>query len=174
MGDPFTKDRPKNLAIPAHSKSLAARQIELSAEIDAILWRDFDTAYGAPESVPLDLKLLMFGNQMQALDATHRLWCGLCHQHAYMSSAAEPALPLLMLALRQSGDLIKIEILDILLGFVRCLQPEVGFTQRILHSIVERRHEIEELKSSTHEDLANFADSVFEAIDKNQTEQVAP
>lgn len=123
MGDPFTKERPKKLATPAHSETLAERQASLASEIDAIRWEDYDTAYEAPKSVPLDLKLLLFGDQKQALKATHRLWYGLCHQHAYMSSAAEPALPFLILALRESGDLIKIELLDILLGFVRCQQP---------------------------------------------------
>lgn len=172
MGDPFTKERPTKLASPAHCQSLEARQVELSAEIDSIPWQEFDTAYEAPESVPLDLKLLMFGDQKQALKASHHLWCGLCHQHAYLSSAAEPAFPYLMLALRESGDLVKIDILDILLGFVRFQQPDINFTQRILNAIVEQRPEIEKLKDSSNEEVADFADSVCEALDETRAEQV--
>jgi hypothetical protein len=169
MGDPFTKERPKKLATPAHSKTLAERQASLSCEIDSIPWEDYDTAYDAPKSVPLDLKFLLFGDQKQALDAAHRLWCGLCHQHAYMSSAAEPALPFLMLALRESEDLIRIELLGILLGFVRCHRPEVGFTLRVLLSIIELRNEIEELKSSKHKEVADFARSVCEALNESRS-----
>jgi len=171
MGDPFTKERPKKLASPAHCQSLEARQVELSAEIDAIPWQEFDTAYDAPESVSLDLKLLMFGDQKQALKASHHLWCGLCHQHAYMSSAAEPAFPFLMLVLRESGDLVKVEVLDILLGFVLCQQPDVEFTQRILNAIVEQRPEIEKLKDSPNEEVAGFAESVCEALNETRAEQ---
>ena len=168
MGDPFTNELPQKLAIPPHSKSLEARRVELIGEIEAVQWEDFDTAYGASESVPLDLKLLMFGDQKQSLAATHRLWCGLCHQHAHMSSAAEPALAFLLLALRESDDLIKIEVLDILVGFVICQQPEIEFSQRVLCAIVERRQEIEDLKSSQHEEVAGFANSVCEALDETQ------
>ena len=171
MGDPFTKDRPKKLGTPAHCHSLKARQVQLSAEIDAIYWQEFDTAYNAPESVPLDLKLLMFGDQKQALKASHHLWCGLCHQHAYMSSAAEPAFPFLMLALRESGDLVKVEVLDILLGFVLCQQADVEFTQRILDAIAEQRSEIETLKESSNEDVAGFAESVCEALNETRADQ---
>ncbi|QDT99900.1 hypothetical protein [Gimesia aquarii] len=173
MGDPYIKERPKKLATPAHSPSLEASQNELYAQIDAICWRDFDTAYKAPESVPLDLKLLMFGDQKQALNASHRLWCGLCHQHAYMSSAAEPALPFLMLVLFESGDLVRVEVLDILLGFVRCQRPDLNFTQRVLRAIRERRPEIEKFKESSNDEVASFAESVCEALDENRAQQGA-
>lgn len=166
MSDPFTNERPKELASVPHSRALAERMASLKQEIDAITWQDFDTAYGAPESVPLDLSLLLFGDQKQALAASHRLWCGLCHQHAYMSSAAEPALPYLMLGLRESNDQIRSEILDILLGFVRCHDPQAEFTERVFSDIARRRSEIEELKRSEYEEVADFAAAICAAIDK--------
>jgi hypothetical protein len=170
MSDPFTKERPKKLASIPHSRALAERMESLKQEIEVIRWQDFDTAYGAPTSVPLDLSLLLFGDQKQALEASHRLWCGLCHQHAYMSSAAEPALPYLMLGLRESNDLIRIEILDILLGFVRCHDPRAEFTDRVFSEIARRRSEIEELKRSGNREVVDFAAGICAALDEIRAE----
>ncbi len=52
-----------------------------------------------------------------AMKATHALWCGLCHQHAYISSAALPAYPFILEVLDSANDDLAVEILDILLGF---------------------------------------------------------
>ena len=143
-----------------------ARFDGLTAELSAVNWADFTTAYEAPDTVPLDLRLLLFGNEKQALEAAHRLWCGLCHQHAYLSSAAEPALPFLLAGLRESNDRIRVEILDILVGFVLCQEPSVPFTRRLLEGVLESRPFIEGLRQSDQREVADFAEWICESIDQ--------
>ena len=68
------------------------------------------------------------------------LWCGLCHQHAYVPSAAVPAFPFLIIALRNCDATLRTELLDIFAGFVECTDPEhpgaTGEFQRELRSLL--------------------------------------
>ena len=89
---------------------------EFEQHLNAIPWADFDTAYGPAVDVPGQLKLLAGSDRQAALDATHELWCGLCHQHVHVGSAALPALPFLLRVLDDADREISIELLDILLG----------------------------------------------------------
>src|SRR5688572_16788748 len=130
MRNPFRLLRLRIFPRP-HSAALAARRDELSAQIAAIDWPSYETAYGPAVKTPGDLHLLLFGTEEQAMAAASGLWAGLCHQHAYLSSAAEPALPFLLNALRESNDRIKTEILDIFLGFVVCRDPAQSFSTRV-------------------------------------------
>ena len=71
--------------------------------IDEIDWSQYETAYGnaaqdiphfqagKTPSVPRSLWDLFSGDRERAIRATGDLWAGLCHQHAYISSAALPA-----------------------------------------------------------------------------------
>ena len=71
--------------------------------IDEIDWSQYETAYGnaaqdiphfqagKTPSVPRSLWDLFSGDRERAIRATGDLWAGLCHQHAYVSSAALPA-----------------------------------------------------------------------------------
>ena len=88
-------------------------------EID---WAGFETAYGPAVKVPTHLANLFSPDATERLDATHALWCGLCH--AYVSSAALPALPFLFEALDRTDDATAVEILDILAGFAYCTRPD--------------------------------------------------
>jgi hypothetical protein len=85
--------------------------------LQAIAWCDFDTAYGPAVSVPDQLRRLAGQNRTEALAATHDLWCGLCHQHVQVGSAALPALPFLLEVMDRADRDITVELLDILLGF---------------------------------------------------------
>ena len=97
--------------------------------IDEIDWSQYETAYGnaaqdiphfqagKTPSVPRSLWDLFSGDRERAIRATGDLWAGLCHQHAYISSAALPAYDFLMIALRELDDELKVELLDIFLGF---------------------------------------------------------
>lgn len=58
--------------------------------------------------------------------AGHWLWCSLCHQHAYVSSAALPAAPFIIDVLGRKQAPIVVEALDILLGFIRCTEPSMA------------------------------------------------
>ena len=53
---------------------------------------------GKTPSVPRSLWDLFSGDRERAIRATGDLWAGLCHQHAYISSAALPAYDFLMIA----------------------------------------------------------------------------
>ena len=101
---------------------------ELYKMIDEIDWPQYETAYGnaaqdiphfqcgQTPSVPHSLEKLFSGNWNKAMQAASDLWAGLCHQHAYISSAALPACGFLMIALRELDDELKVELLDIFLG----------------------------------------------------------
>jgi hypothetical protein len=160
----YTKRRREPPRAPAHSRALMAVRDKLTREINTIDWMTFDTAYENPQTVPVDLKLLLFGDEDQAIHAIDRLSASLCHQHAYLSSAAEPALPFLIEAVQRSDERMKVHILDILLGFVSCHDPELPFTNRILEGISAERPILEILRNSEREDLAEFAEMVCEAL----------
>ncbi|MDQ5936624.1 MAG: hypothetical protein QG574_3960 [Cyanobacteriota bacterium erpe_2018_sw_21hr_WHONDRS-SW48-000092_B_bin.40] len=89
-------------------------------------WSKYETAYGAASgtndwgSVGEQLLNLASQDDEKAMKAAHHLWCGLCHQHAFISSAALPALPFILEVLDNANETIALEILDILLGFAAC------------------------------------------------------
>ena len=169
MSDPFIRERPKKLDAPPQSASLFSRIDQISSELQIIDWSGYSTAYNAPESVAPDLKLLLFGSEAQASRATHRLWCGLCHQHAYVSSAAEPALPFLLLGLKESSDPIRVDILDILLGFVVCYDPKLPFSRRIFGRLKSEYQYMFDLVSYSHQGVAELAKSIIDEIKNKET-----
>jgi hypothetical protein len=89
-------------------------------------WSKYETAYGSASgtnewgSVGEQLLNLASQDDEKAMKATHHLWCGLCHQHAFVSSAALPALPFILEVLDSANESLALEILDILLGFAAC------------------------------------------------------
>lgn len=95
----------------------------LQQKLQLIDWSNFYTAYSAALDVPIQIMLLLSDEpdrHSEAMQASHQLWCGLCHQHAFVSSAALPALPFLIRGLDSCSDELKVEILDILYGFSIC------------------------------------------------------
>ena len=92
----------------------------MDKQLSAVSWSDFDTAYGPATDLPGQLRRLAGPDLPDALAARHELWCSLCHQHVFVSTAAVPALPFILGALDVAGPQLTIEILDILLGFARC------------------------------------------------------
>lgn len=97
---------------------------DFAQRIDNIDWKQYDTAYGRADIISEQLKRLVCGDREIEMKAAHDLWCGLCHQHAYISSAALPAFPFLLEVLKVADDEIAVEILDIFFGFVGCSCPE--------------------------------------------------
>ena len=91
--------------------------------VNQIDWTNYETAYGIAHNIPKLLIDLIGNDQQKTLDATHNLWCGLCHQHAYASSAAEPAYPFLKEVLIHTTPIIQVELLDIFYGFAVCTNP---------------------------------------------------
>lgn len=86
-------------------------------------WSQYQTAYGEASPVASQLRRLRSENKDDALAATHDFWCGLCHQHVQISSAAQPALPFLLEVFADADDRLKTELLDIFLGLAITSNP---------------------------------------------------
>ena len=91
--------------------------LTLNSRLNAIRWEDFGTAYGPAVDVPAQLQRLAGPDKTEAMAASHDLWCGLCHQHVHVGSAALPALPFILEVLDGADRDLTVELLDILLGF---------------------------------------------------------
>jgi len=135
-----------------------------------IPWESFSTAYGSASDVPLEIENLFSHDLSIAKEASHKLWCGLCHQHAFVSSAALPALPFLLLALNQVSDSLKIEILDMLAGFAKCskLQLSEYWAFKLREELVKEIQLFEMLSKSGNTDVAEFAIWVCEELSENR------
>lgn len=99
------------------------KRVTFARRLNAIDWASYDTAYGPAVRVPGQLLRLAGTGKRSAVAASHDLWCGLCHQHAFVSSAALPALPFILQVLEHADPELTVEILDILLGFAVCTNP---------------------------------------------------
>lgn len=147
---------------------------EISTAIDKIEWADFETAYGnAKDTIPFYLKNLFCIDKQIAMDATHQLWCSLCHQHAFISPASLPAYDILKTGLLTLDDQLKIEILDIFQGFSHCTceayfastkQPpekwEVELRQKLMLDITI----FGELTADKNEEISQLAGTIYKGL----------
>jgi hypothetical protein len=128
-------------------------------ELQQVDWSQFETAYGVATDVPGQLVRLFSPNHDDAMAASHELWCGLCHQHAYVSSAALPALPFLIRALDALDAKLAVEVLDILCGFAVCTAgdslPDWG--RRLRQSLLVESRRFEALTHHQDEDVSDWA-----------------
>ena len=99
------------------------------------------------------------------MDATHQLWCSLCHQHAYISTAALPSYDILKIGLLTLDDKLKIELLDILQGFsaftsdkyfVAIKQTPSDWEQELRRKLILDLANIEEFTKHTDEQISSF------------------
>jgi hypothetical protein len=147
-----------------------------AAEIDQVNWQDFSTAYGIADNVPSLLRQLAAPDAENATEASHNLWCGLCHQHAYVSSAALPSYPILLKVLHSADEELAVEILDILLGFARCTAPVAGIDpssrphwEADLHDqMIADKGAYEAFAKSGNEVVRGFASDIIEALGKTE------
>jgi hypothetical protein len=145
--------------------------------LNAIAWGDFHTAYGPAVKVPGQLRRLAGPDRKAALDATHELWCGLCHQHVQVGSAAVPAFPFLLEVLDTADRDMTVELLDILLGFAigvnrqravdfqRSLgrtevAPEEQWVANLRAALLAELPRFHRLAASPDEDVADFAERI--------------
>ena len=151
---------------------------ELYKMIDEIDWSQYETAYGnaaqdiphfqcgQTPSVPRSLGELFSGDWNRAMAATSDLWAGLCHQHAYVSSAALPACDVLMLGLQELDDELKVELLDIFLGFAACTgrSAETDWEKQLREKLTNHLPVFAGLVSSEHEDISYFSQRIVEEL----------
>ena len=116
--------------------------------VNSIAWGNFGTAYGPAMKVPDQLQRLGGPDRKAALEASHQLWCGLCHQHSQIASAALPALPFLLEVLDTADRDLTVELLDILLGFaIGVKQQDAVEHQRSLDQAIFDERWVAELRA---------------------------
>lgn len=148
---------------------------EIESKIDSINWADFETAYGnAENTIPFYLKNLFCSDTSIAMHATHQLWCSLCHQHAFVSTAALPSYDILKIGLLQLNDELKIELLDIFKGFSECtcekyLTPRTArdWEQEIRHKLISDIKLFEDLAKHSDEGISSFAVEIVDSLKNN-------
>lgn len=157
----------------------------LRERLDAIDWSKYETAYGnaaGPHafetakgkiverwgSIADQLERLASRDRSTAMDASHHLWCSLCHQHAYVSSAALPALPFLLEVLDEATDQLKVEILEILTGFAECSTPQGGepdWHRELRSELSKAKPRFEALtQGEPNVEICNFAERILAAL----------
>ncbi|HSH02981.1 MAG TPA: hypothetical protein VLL52_10720 [Anaerolineae bacterium] len=122
-----------------YSAELEAFEVEIYQAINQVAWVEFRTAYSDASPIPVKLEALLLGDLDSALNAAGELWASLCHQHAYLSSAALPAYPFLRLALEYGPIVLQIEILDIFRGFATVELKEFGIDKVAWHEALASR-----------------------------------
>ncbi len=158
---------------------------EVEIILQKINWNEYETAYGnANEDIPhyidigdsrgytpkirTSLLELFSDDRKIAMDASHQLWCGLCHQYAYVLSAALPSFDILMLALRTLDDQMKIEVLDILKGFAYCTsQNDVilnNWKGLLRNKLAQNIDYFKELGEHPIEDVSSFATDILDGL----------
>ena len=157
--------------------------LELSQMLDSVDWSQYETAYGnaaqdiphfqcgQTPSVPHSLWDLFSGNRERAMQAAGGLWAGLCHQHAFVSSAALPAYDFLMLALREMDDELKVELLDIFQGFAVCTErfsSDALWPRQLREKLKADLPVFTALSGSENEDIAYFAGSIVESLGQKE------
>jgi hypothetical protein len=151
----------------------------------AIPWTEYRTAYGdaAGEhwfetasgqrterwgSVPEQLIALASSDVPTAMAASHHLWCCLCHQHAYVSSAALPALPFLLEIIEDASDEVAVEILDIVAGFATCSNGDAsrqeGWVRELRTRLVAEQDRFAQLANHAHSGIADWSGRVLEEL----------
>jgi hypothetical protein len=151
---------------------------EIGEKIDKINWADFETAYGnAEKTIPFYLKNLFCTDTEIAMDATHQLWCSLCHQHSYISTAALPSYEILKIGLLQLDNKLKIELLDIFQGFADCTsdkyfiaisQTPKPWEKELKEKLINDTTIFKELITSNDEGVSDFACALFSSLTNNE------
>jgi len=147
--------------------------------LNGIDWPQYQTAYGEATPVKSQLQRLRSDDEEEQMSASHDLWCGLCHQHVQIGSAALPALPFLIEFFESANDRLKVELLDIFLGLAITSNPNrIEQFAAALGNAPVRLHWIEEvrlgligilpliipLKKHTNQDIAMFATSIVDEL----------
>jgi len=154
---------------------------EFSQRLEAIPWAEFGTAYGPAVKVPDQLRRLAESDPKAAREASHELWCGLCHQHVQVGSAALPALPFMLEVLDSASRGLTVAILDIVLGFALGvnwqrvvefqrsrghteIQPERAWVTDLRAALLAQLPRFEKLASAPDEEIKDFAQRIVSEL----------
>ncbi len=144
---------------------------QILKQIDDIDWGNFETAYGnAEKTIPTYLKNIYCEDAKIALKAAHQLWCSLCHQHAYISSASLPAYEIIRNRLIECNEKLKIELLDIIFGFASCSNHKTDdikyqeLLSKMTIKIVNDKGIFEKYTQNQNDDVKEFAELITEQI----------
>lgn len=138
--------------------------------------------------VPNQLLRLAGSDRIEAFAASHDLWCGLCHQHVQVGSAALPALPFLLEVLDSADRNMAAELLDILWGVSkgvnrqrsRQFQRAIGRNDHgveeqwiadLRTSLLGELPRFEELVNSTDEEIADFARQIIKELREERDDE---
>ncbi len=137
-----------------------------NADEDIPFYQDIDDGHGSTPKVSKSLIDLFSGDKANAMKATHDLWCGLCHQHAYVSSAALPAYDFLLLGLQILDDELKFEIIDILYGFVICIPKGTytGWQSQLRKKMEADKPIFEGFLSNNNHDIAEYVNDIVKEL----------
>lgn len=143
--------------------------------VASVPWHSFATAYGTGHQVGQWLIDLTAADWDTTSSAAHSLWCSLCHQHAYVSPAAAPALPFLLEVAGEAEDRLLIELLDIFLGLASCSRPPGSawpaggeWVDELWNGLRSRGAWFEKLKESQNDEVAGLATEVVTHLGAGQ------
>ena len=171
---------PYNPARPVSPERINPMDSTYSQRIAAVDWTGFHTAYGRADDVPDQLLRLASPDNATALKTSHELWCGLCHQHVQVGTAALPALPFILEVMQVGDDGLVYEIVDIILGFAKGVnrmryvdfqralgrepQPDPEWVVALRALLVNESHRFQRLAGHSNADIAESATSILQEI----------
>ncbi|WP_163827056.1 MULTISPECIES: hypothetical protein [Proteus] len=142
----------------------------LKDRVRAIDWSSSYTAYGPANDVPELLLQLTSDDHNEAKIASHKLWCGLCHQHVSMAPAGYLALPFLLEILDSVDDSIKSEVLDILWGFAKCcteVSPNVPkYFEPVRERLISELPRFTLLSEHSDESISFYSSEIIQSLNE--------
>ena len=142
----------------------------IKQQIATIDWGQYQSAYGnVNESIPKYLESLFSQDKQIVIEATGKLWTSLCHQHAYVSSAALPAYDVIMNKFIKADDEVKVELLDIFYGFAVCTNgkeklEKSSFEYQLRQKLINDIEIYKALTNNPNEQISNFAELIVEQL----------
>ncbi len=156
-----------------------ARKAHIKQKIAAIDWSCYETAYSSLADTPFSKHIenmkkfaqsftnLFSDDKTIALQASHALWCALCHQHAYVSSAALLAYDILYDGLQILDTDLQMEILDIFYGFAACTTddaPSHTWQSQLRSKLKQDIQTFQQLTQHPNEDITVFAQNIISTL----------
>ncbi|WP_188998576.1 hypothetical protein [Deinococcus roseus] len=149
--------------------------LDVESRIRATDWTKYRTAYGIAVKVPDQLIQLRSADPGLAAQAGHELWCGLCHQHVFASSAALPALPFLLEIFDSASEQLQEELMDIFYGLVVCSSPlhemsprhdpePAGWWGQLRQQLHAEHLRFAALVSHPNAEISGFAEMIIEEL----------